>query len=260
MVILKLVTTVALTFHKKRKLKEKKWKEHPFLNEKGIELIKRFNPARTSLGMGRYAPYKDYGEDLWRIGYGSKKLGKSYLRPDDIATEEEIDIQLEEDLKIFSDLVSQYVFVPLNKNRKAAILSFAFSIGISSLKTCRLLELINTHATKTAIIREWSPFINRLWCSGGDLMVAQRRTELDMYLAPDKTIPTFVPHRCHAKRCLLNLPETYTGAPNQVKAIEYLEKKLLQWDPSQEVVRRFFRYWNENPRSLGSPKRQQDLD
>ena len=93
------------------------------------------------------------------------------------------------------------------------------------LKTCRLLELINTHATKTAIIREWSPFINRLWCSGGDLMVAQRRTELDMYLAPDKTIPTFVPHRCHSKRCLLNLPETYTGAPNQLKAIEYLEKK-----------------------------------
>ena len=100
-----------MTSHKKRKVKEKKWKKHPFLNEKGIELIKRFNPARTNLGMGRYAPYKDYGEDLWRIGYGSKKLGKSYLRSDDIATEEEIDVQLEEDLKVFSDLVSQYVFV-----------------------------------------------------------------------------------------------------------------------------------------------------
>ena len=260
MVILKLVTTVALTFHKKRKLKEKKWKEHPFLNEKGIELIKRFNPARTSLGMGRYAPYKDYGEDLWRIGYGSKKLGKSYLRPDDIATEEEIDLQLEEDLKIFSDLVSQYVFVPLNKNRKAAILSFAFSIGISSLKTCRLLELINKSASKNKLIKEWSPYINRLWCSGGDLMVSQRRTELDTYLAPDKTIPTFVPHRCYSKKCLLNLPETYTGAPNQLKAIEYLEKNLSQWDPSGEALRQFFRYWSEKPRSLGSPKRQQDLD
>jgi len=248
-----------LTSHKKTKLKDK-WKEHPFLTRKGINLIKRYNAPRTDLSMGRYAAYKDYGENIWRIGYGSKKLGKSYLGPNDVATEEEVNTQLEEDLKEFSDLVSQYVFVPLNRNRKAAILSFAFSIGISSLKTCRLLELINTHATKTAIIREWSPYINRLWCSGGDLMVDQRRTELDMYLAPDKTIPTFVPHRCHSKRCLLNLPETYTGAPNQLKAIEYLEKKLLQWDPSQEVVRRFFRYWTEKPRSLGSPKRQQDLD
>ena len=238
-----------MTSHKKVKLKEK-WKEHPFLTRKGINLIKRFQPARTNLSMGRYAAYKDYGEDIWRIGYGSKKLGKSWLGPNDIATEEEIEIQLEEDLKEFSDLVSKYVFVPLNRNRKAAILSFAFSIGISSLKTCRLLELINTYATKTAIIREWSPYINRLWCSGGDLIVDQ----------PDKTIPTFVPHRCHAKRCLLNLPETYTGAPNQLKAIEYLEKKLNLWDPSGEVVRRFFRYWTEKPRSLGSPKRQQDLD
>ena len=248
-----------MTSHKKTKLKEK-WKEHPFLTRKGINLIKRYNAPRTDLSMGRYAAYKDYGEDIWRIGYGSKKLGKSSLGPNDIATEEEINIQLEEDLKEFSDLVSQYVFVPLNRNRRAAILSFAFSIGIGSLKTCRLLELINTHATKTAIIREWSPFINRLWCSGGDLVVDQRRMELDMYLAPDKKIPTFVPHQCHSKRCLLNLPETYTGAPNQVKAIEYLEKKLLQWDPSQEVVRRFFRYWNEKPLSIGSPKRQQDLD
>ena len=162
--------------------------------------------------------------------------------------------------KEFSDLVSQYVFVPLNTNRKAALLSFAFSIGISSLKTCRLLDLINSSAPKTALIREWSPYINRLWCSGGDLMIDQRRMELDTYLAPDKTIPTFVPHRCHLKKCLLNLPETYTGAPNQVKAIEYLEKKLVQWDSSGEVLRRFFRYWSEKPRSLGSPQRRKGLD
>ena len=259
MVILKSAITAALTSHKKTEIKQK-WKEHPFLTRKGIELIKSYYPARTHIGMGRYAAYKDYGEDIWRIGYGSKKLGKRWLGANDVATEEEIEQQLIEDLKEFSDLVSEYIFVPLNTNRKAALLSFAFSIGISSLKTCRLLDLINSSATKTALIREWSPYINRLWCSGGDLIIDQRRMELDTYLAPDKTIPTFVPHRCHLKKCLLNLPETYTGAPNQLKAIEYLEKKLNLWDPSGEVVRRFFRYWTEKPRSLGSPKRQQDLD
>jgi len=248
-----------LTSHKKEKVKQT-WKQHPFLTWKGIELIKSYYPARTHIGMGRYASYKDYGEDIWRIGYGSKKLGKRWLGANDVATEEEINQQLIEDLKEFSDLVSKYIFVPLNTNRKAALLSFAFSIGISSLKTCRLLDLINSSASKTELIKEWSPYINRLWCSGGDLMVSQRRMELDTYLAPDKTIPTFVPHRCPLKKCLLNLPETYTGAPNQVKAIEYLEKKLLQWDSSGEVLRRFFRYWSEKPRSLGSPQRQKGLD
>tara|TARA_R100000988_G_scaffold9457_1_gene5354 strand:- start:2418 stop:3056 length:639 start_codon:yes stop_codon:yes gene_type:complete len=208
---------------------------------------------RTNIGMGRYASYKEYGEDIWRIGYGSKKLGKRWLSATDKAIEEEIDIQLEEDLKELSDLVAKYVFVPLNTNRKAAVLSFAYSIGISSFKTCRLLELINSSAGKTKIIREWSPYINQIWLSGGDLMRDRRRVELDTYYAADKEIPTLVPHRCRVKRCLLNLPETYTGVPNQLKAIEYLERKLTEWDPSGEVLRQFFRYWTQKPTGLGSP-------
>ena len=252
MVTLVLVTAVALSSHKKQKLRTR-WKEHPFLTRRGINLIKTHSLPRTHIGMGRYASYKEYGEDIWRIGYGSKKLQKRWLSSTDKATEEEIDIQLEEDLKEFSDLVAKYVFVPLNTNRKAAILSFAHSIGISSFKTCRLLELINSSAGKTKIIREWSPYINQIWLSGGDLMRDRRRVELDTYYAADKEIPTLVPHRCRVKRCLLNLPETYTGVPNQLKAIEYLEKKLAEWDPSGEVLRQFFRYWTQKPTGLGSP-------
>ena len=208
---------------------------------------------RTNIGMGRYASYKEYGVDIWRIGYGSKKLGKRWLSSTDKATEEEIDLQLEEDLKEFSDLVANYIFVPLNTNRKAALLSFAYSIGICSFKTCRLLELINSSAGKTKFIREWSPYINQIWLSGGDLMRDRRRVELDTYYSADKENPTLVPHRCRVKRCLLNLPETYTGVPNQLKAIEYLEKKLAEWDPSGEVLRQFFRYWTQKPTGLGSP-------
>lgn len=60
--------------------------------------------------------------------------------------------------------------------------------------------------------------------SGGDLMVARRRAELDMYFAADKEIPTFYRHECHTEACLLNLVETYNGSSNQIKGIEYLEK------------------------------------
>ena len=77
--------------------------------------------------------------------------------------------------------------------------------------------------------------------------------ELDLYFSADKEIPTLVPHKCEVKYCLLNLMETYKGTREQIKAIEYLERKFNQWDPSGEVLRRFYRYWSEKPKGLGSP-------
>jgi GH24 family phage-related lysozyme (muramidase) len=234
--------------------KEEIWKEHPFLTRKGIDLIKLYTPARISIGLNRYGSYKDYGEEIWRIGYGSKKLGKSYVSAYDKASLEQINTQLENDLKEFSDLVSKYIFIPLNRNRKAAVLSFAHSIGITSFKSCRLLGLLNNHESKNTIIREWSPYINTLWRSGGDGLIDRRRTELNLYYAPDKEIPTFIPHKCKTSKCLLNLVESYNGNPNQIKAIEYLERCLCKWDPTGRNLRRFFQMWSEKPKSLGSPK------
>ena len=161
MVILKLVSAVTLSSHKETFSKEDK-KKYPFLNSKGLELIKHYTLPRTNIGLGRYAAYKDYGEDIWRIGYGSKQLKGRWLSATDKATTKEITDQFIEDLKEFSSLVRCYVLIPLNTNRRAAVLSFAHSIGISSFKTCRLLELLNSSASKSEIIKEWSPFINRL--------------------------------------------------------------------------------------------------
>jgi hypothetical protein len=94
-----------------------------------------------------------------------------------------------------------------------------------------------------------------MWRSGGELIINRRRAELDTFLAPDKEIPTFTEHNCKLKVCLLNLPETYTGVHNQIKAIEYLEGKILSWDPSGHALKHFFRLWNEKPSGLGSPPR-----
>lgn len=229
--------------------------EFPFLTKRGIELIKKYTTPRTCIGLGRYASYKDYGEDIWRVGYGSKKLNKRWVGGYEKVTQKEIDLQLIEDLKEFSVDVSKYVHVNLNDNRKAAILSFAHSLGIAGFKECRLLNLINSLASKTDIIREWSPYINTIWRSGGEQFIERRRVELNVYLAADLQIPTYIEHKCRVKQCLLNLPETYTGAPNQIKAIEYLEKKFNEWDPTGEIQRRFFRYWSEKPSGLGSPPR-----
>ena len=229
---------------------------YSLFTEKGYKLTKKYTIPRTYLGMGKYAAYKDFGEDLWKIGYGSEVINEHYLNANDRASQEEIDKQFYIDLKNFSKKAENYIFVNLNKNKRAAILSFAHSIGLTSFKSCRLLELINSFATKNKIIKEWSPYINRIWMSGGDLMASRRRSELDMYFAADKEIPTFYRHTCHAKVCLLNIAETYNGSATQVKGIEYLEKKLKELDPSGEILRKFFRYWNSTPSGLGSPLRR----
>jgi hypothetical protein len=67
-------------------------------------------------------------------------------------------------------------------------------------------------------------------------------------------MPLFIEHKCPLKYCLLNIADNYKGTPNQIKAIEYLERKVQDWDPTEEVVRRFFRYWNQDQGGLGSPK------
>ena len=245
----------------KSRKKQQSWKDYPFLTDIGIELIKFHETPRTYIGMGRFAAYKDFGEANWRIGYNSLKLGKRRVAYNEKTDREDIERQLVEDLKVFSKEVSQYVYVPLNRHKKGAVLSFARSLGILGFKNSKLLELINSHASKKQIISEWSPYINRYWLCGGDRMRDRRRAELNAFLSADKEIPTFTRHTCQTSICLLNLPETYNGAPNQIKAVEYLEKKIKGWDPTGHALRRFYRLWSQPPAGLGNQVRPgQDVE
>lgn len=225
----------------------------PFLNDTAVKLIKRYTPARTHCGFGRFAAYKtEHGE--WRIGYGSKRLGKSWVGMFSRATQKEIEEQLVRDLEEFAPKVAHYVTMPTNPKKRAAILSYAYSIGLANFKECQLLQLINKRASKNSIIKEWSPYINPLYRGAAPFLKERRRVELNTYLAPDVQVPLFTEHKCKLKQCLLNIGENYMGTPNQIKAIEYLERKILEWDPTEETVRRFFRYWNQEQGGLGSPK------
>lgn len=231
-------------------------KQYPFLTDKGIELIRKYTSPRVYVGMDTYASYRDYGDSNWKIGYGSYVIGQRPVGGKDKLTKKEIDAQLAEDLKEFSEYVSQYVFVRVNQNRRAALLSFAHSVGIQSFKNSRLLELINGLANKKEIIREWSPYINKLWRSGGEELIDRRRTELNLYYSPETEMVAAAYHKCEVKYCLLNLGETWNGSAHQVKAVEYLERKLNQFDPSGEVLRRFYRYWSTPPCVFGSDKEE----
>ena len=73
--------------------------KYSLFTEKGYQLTKKYTVPRTHLGMGRYAAYKDFGESVWRIGYGSETIDDHYLDANDKASQEDIDKQFYEDLK-----------------------------------------------------------------------------------------------------------------------------------------------------------------
>jgi GH24 family phage-related lysozyme (muramidase) len=201
--------------------------------------------------MERYAPYRAKEDGPWFIGYGSKRIGRSAVTPFIRCNRKEIEKQLERDLEEFVFILQDLIFFPLNEKKKAAVLSYAYSIGITKFKDCRLLSLINSNADRTEIIKEWSPFINKelLW---NTKLTDRRRSELDLYLQPDTDVPLLVEHQCKLPKCLLNIAENFNGSPQQVKAIEFLEEHLLRLDPKHEIIDEFFRLWNQRPKATGS--------
>lgn len=223
-----------------------------FFTELGYELVRRYTPCRIHTGFEEYASYKVNERDgLYAIGYGSIRLKGKGILANLRVSREVVDQQLREDLELFAQYVDDVVYIPLNEKKKAAVLSYAHSIGFVQFKVCKLLELINTGARRSEIIREWSPFLRKNYLSNPGL-VARRRAELDVFLDVDKEVSLLVEHKCKLDRCLLNIATTFNGSPQQVKAIEYLEKELLKYDPSGKVVDKFFTLWTERPTCMGS--------
>jgi len=223
-----------------------------FFTELGFELVRKYTPCRIHVGFEEYASYKFHKEEgPWLIGYGSLRLKGRGILPFTRASREQVENQLWEDLETFSTRVEDVVYMPLNEKKKAAVLSYAQSIGIIQFKDCKLLELINSRASKTAIIKEWSPFIKKNYLSNPRL-VERRRAELDLYLQSDKEVPLLVEHKCRAPRCLLNIATSFNGSPQQVKAIEFLEKELMKADPNGKVIDKFFTMWTEPYHCTGS--------
>ena len=231
--------------------KSRKKYKSPFLSDYAVNLIQRYTVARTRIGSGLFMPYRTI-EGQYLIGYGSKILRNRPIYFTVRGTEEEINEQLVKDLEELGEQLSGQIVMPLNTKKRAAILSYAHSIGFPAFKECKLLELINKKASRSSIIREWSPFINTKYRGASSMLIQRRRVELNWYVAPDDQVPLFFKHNCKMKQCLLNIGESYLGTPSQVKAVEYLERKLIEWDSNGEVLRRFWLLWNQVPSGLDS--------
>ena len=215
-------------------------------------MVRRYTPCRIHVGFEEYTSYRlNKEEGLYAIGYGSIRLKGRGILSNVRVSKEVVDQQLKDDLELFAQYVDNVVYMPLNEKKKAAVLSYAHSIGFVQFKTCKLLELINTSAKRSAIIQEWSPFLRKNYLNNPGL-VNRRRAELDTFLDVDKEVSLLVEHKCKLDRCLLNIATTFNGSPKQVKAVEYLEKELLKYDPTGKVIDKFFTLWTERPTCTGS--------
>lgn len=100
-------------------------------NMPGIALIKEYEGLHLK-------PYLCPAR-VWSIGYGHTRSVYAGM----VVTPAEADLLLQQDLRMVEPAVQRLVTVPLNENQFAALVSFAFNVGISNLEQSTLLRLLN---------------------------------------------------------------------------------------------------------------------
>lgn len=127
------------------------------VTQKGIDLIKSFEGiVDGDKTTPNYDPYLD-PVGIWTIGYGHalSEKGKFLIGKADEArakamfnggiTTKQADELLAVDLAGYCRDVQRLVTVQLTDNQFDALLSFAFNVGVSSLKESTLLKRLNSH-------------------------------------------------------------------------------------------------------------------
>lgn len=137
------------------------------INQAGLDLIKSFEGLRNKA-------YKDIVGVL-TIGYGH--TGSDFNK-DTEWTDEECEEALKKDLARFEQGVEKLVKVPLSDNQFAALVSFAYNLGLGNLGSSTLLKLVNKQQYDAAA----PEFLK--WCRAGGKIVAglQRRREAERTL------------------------------------------------------------------------------
>ncbi len=101
------------------------------INADGIALIKDYEGLHLT-------PYLCPAK-IWTIGYGHTRTVHSGMQ----VTPDQADQMLDDDLRLIERAVQRAVQVPLNDNQFAALVSFAFNVGINNFQNSTLLKLLN---------------------------------------------------------------------------------------------------------------------
>lgn len=137
---------------------------------KAVELVKGFE------GLATKAYLCPAGKPT--IGYGHT----GNVRPEDTITEAEAEKLLEKDLAGFEIGVKKLVKVPLNENQLAALVSFAYNVGLGNFQNSTLLKQLNEGHYELAAdqLLRWTK------AAGKELagLVRRRAAERAVFLTP----------------------------------------------------------------------------
>ena len=114
------------------------------INNAGLSLIKSFESCKLTA-------YQDQ-VGVWTIGWGH--TGNVYAGQE--ITQDEADALLETDLTKFENGVDDLVTATITDNQFAALVSFAFNLGLGNLRSSTLLQLVNSgnfHDANTEFVK-----------------------------------------------------------------------------------------------------------
>lgn len=147
------------------------------INKAGLDLLKGFEGLSLK-------PYLD-GGGVPTIGYGTimYEKQKPVSMRDAPITEERATELLEWELEQKCSGVEHYVTVEINDNEFAALVSFAYNLGLGSLHGSTLLKLLNAGADRSAVADQflrWNKD-NGLEVPG---LTRRRQAERSLFLQP----------------------------------------------------------------------------
>ena len=140
------------------------------INAEGLALIKSFEGCRLTA-------YR-CPANVWTIGYGST----AGVKAGQTITQAEAEALLRKDLLRFEVGVEIAVEVPLTDNQFAALVSFAFNVGLGALKSSTLLARLNArnYSEAAAQLDRWNKASGRVLAG----LVRRRAAEKALFLKP----------------------------------------------------------------------------
>ena len=147
------------------------------VNKAGIDLIKSFEGLNLK-------PYLD-AVNIPTIGYGTIEYpdGRKVTMADPKITEEEAEKLLMYEINKKAEGVEKLVKVQINDNEFAALVSFAYNLGIGNLSKSTLLKNLNSHEDREKLAEEFLK-----WNKAGGKVLAgltrRRQAEKALFLHP----------------------------------------------------------------------------
>ena len=143
---------------------------------KGVELIKKYEGFRSK-------PYKCEA-GVATIGYGATYYpnGQKVKLTDPAIDEKHASLLLEAMLNPYEKAVDSYCRDDINQNQFDALVSFAYNLGNSALKSSTLLKKANANPNDKTIRNE---FLKWRFTSGKELkgLINRRKDESELYFS-----------------------------------------------------------------------------